>query len=277
MNNFGVIEVASTRTTNAPGWAYVPDNGPQHSSLQQPTNRKRARNQAANPSHVDVNARQEARIRKELDVLDRDGPRDVHIPIPPKPKSKDGGGSSRAGQNTSKSTPNVRKILQSQKTFANHLDDYLALSETNAGAAAAQKKPETSLRPASKSTGAKQEDTSMADVPAEGVAATEDTLLPVSDRPRPAAHPLDNDPLLVSRVPPMPSDEELRALMSAPPLTYLEARAGWKEEDQKYPVRVFCEVCGYWGRVKCIKCGTRVCALECLDTHKEECVTRYGL
>ena len=28
MNNFGVIEVATARTTNAPGWAYVPDTGP---------------------------------------------------------------------------------------------------------------------------------------------------------------------------------------------------------------------------------------------------------
>ena len=71
--------------------------------------------------------------------------------------------------------------------------------------------------------------------------------------------------------------QELRELLAAPPLTYLEARAGWTEADQKYPVRMFCEVCGYWGRVKCMKCGTRVCALECLEAHREECMTRYGV
>jgi zinc finger HIT domain-containing protein 1 len=81
----------------------------------------------------------------------------------------------------------------------------------------------------------------------------------------------------VSYVPPFPSDDELRALMTAPPLSYLEARAAWGEDERRYPVRVFCAVCGYWGRVKCMKCGTRVCALECLETHREECVTRYGL
>lgn len=82
----------------------------------------------------------------------------------------------------------------------------------------------------------------------------------------------------MSRVPPFPSDDELRALMTAPPLGYLDARAAWDEAGHgRYPVRVFCAVCGYWGRVKCLKCGTRVCALDCLEAHREECVTRYGL
>lgn len=78
-------------------------------------------------------------------------------------------------------------------------------------------------------------------------------------------------------MPPFPSDDELRELMTAPPLNYLEARAEWGDEEARYPVRVFCAVCGYWGRVKCMKCGTRVCALECLEAHREECVSRYGL
>lgn len=84
----------------------------------------------------------------------------------------------------------------------------------------------------------------------------------------------DTDPLLVSRVPPAPTEAEIAALLSAPPLSYTEARGGW---SQRYPVRVFCGVCGYWGRVKCIKCGARVCALDCLELHREECITRYGL
>lgn len=92
----------------------------------------------------------------------------------------------------------------------------------------------------------------------------------------PAVHPLDNDPLLVSRIPGMPSQAEIDKLLAAPPLTYNEARGSWVEEDQRKPVRQFCEVCGYWGRVKCTRCGGRVCALECLNVHQEECFTRYG-
>jgi zinc finger HIT domain-containing protein 1 len=107
-------------------------------------------------------------------------------------------------------------------------------------------------------------------------------VLPPSYNPPPtseqdASSSNDNeeaDVLLASRVPEMPTDEELRKLLAAPALSYGEATGNWEE---KYPVRVFCEVCGYWGRVRCMKCGTRVCALDCLEMHREECVTRYGL
>lgn len=103
------------------------------------------------------------------------------------------------------------------------------------------------------------------------------TILPPYRRPPPPSHPGDDDPLLVSHVPPFPTDDELRALMTAPPLSYLEARAACGSDEVRYPARVFCEVCGYWGRVRCVKCGARVCALDCLDVHRQECVTRYGL
>ncbi|KAF3358253.1 hypothetical protein VdG1_03030 [Verticillium dahliae VDG1] len=84
-NNFGVIEVAGAKTKSAPGWAYVPDTGvnPAAAALQ-PSNRKRARNQAANPSGADLSVRQEAKIRKEVEALDRESNRDASIPIPPK-------------------------------------------------------------------------------------------------------------------------------------------------------------------------------------------------
>ncbi|KAL1842376.1 hypothetical protein VTJ49DRAFT_5441 [Mycothermus thermophilus] len=348
MDNFGVIEIASTTTKTTPGWAYVPDTGPAVPAALQPTNRKRAaRNQPA-LSLSDLSAREETRLRKELEALDRESHRDVSIPIPPRP-----------GRAQTKHTPNVRKILQSQKTFANHLDDFqamLALAESNPAAAAAmaatQAKASTPSAAASKSaspaptaastTGAnsgttaskravaaakraaakeKQEqerkkarqtpkkseppeesqppppaDVEMTDAAPpqqppedEGNPQTyprESQILPPYARPPPRPHPGDNDPLLISRVPPFPSDDELRALMTAPPLNYLEARATWDgsgdgtdvgDQGSRYPVRVFCAVCGYWGRVKCMKCGTRVCALECLETHREECITRYGL
>ncbi|KAH6659911.1 hypothetical protein BKA67DRAFT_653118 [Truncatella angustata] len=297
MNNFGVIEVASTRTTNAPGWAYVPDTGPVPSATGTQS-RKRARNTGgANLSYADLTARQETKIRKELEVLDRDNSRDVVIPIPSRP----GGASSRTG---GKSTPNVRRILQSQKTFANYLDDFIAAGagiDTSAGtpsgaaasgrsaAAAAsaamsrartagapqqsQRRPDApATKPAGKQAVGNPEDVEMTDAP-----GSRSAYLQSYTGSLPPPNPSDDDPLLVSRVPPLPSDEELKALMSAPPLTYLEAKAGWNDEDKRYPTRMFCEVCGYWGRVRCMKCGVRVCALECLETHREECVTRYGL
>lgn len=87
MSNFGVIELASAKTTSAPGWAYVPDTGPKLAggpgSGAAPTNRKRARN-LPGLSLGDLSARQEAKIRKEVEALDRDGGKDSAIPLPVK-------------------------------------------------------------------------------------------------------------------------------------------------------------------------------------------------
>ncbi|KAI4865779.1 hypothetical protein F4820DRAFT_447703 [Hypoxylon rubiginosum] len=337
MNNFGVIELAAARKTNAPGWAYVPDTAPSLAAAAtslQPGNRKRAaRNQGGGAStsalYADADARQEAKLRREIEALDRDNyHRDAGIPIPASAR--------RDNKGVKKHTPNVRKILQSQKTFANHLDDFHALppqdrlapvptastaatttqtdkSGGNARPSRAlrggekekeqpqknKKKARSSSRSASISKATplvKQED---ADVEMLDATATENEQAPPPDsndstnnnrseilapysRPGyPPLHERDGDPLLTSRVPPPPTDAELRALFQAPPLTYAEARGRWINNDgdnnKRYPARAFCEVCGYWGRVRCMKCGVRVCALDCLETHREECVTRYGL
>jgi zinc finger HIT domain-containing protein 1 len=90
-------------------------------------------------------------------------------------------------------------------------------------------------------------------------------------------HPGDKDPLLISHIPSIPSDAELEELIAAPPLAYMEAKGKLTDEDLRRPTRSFCEICGYWGRVKCMKCGTKVCALDCLRTHQEDCYTRYGI
>ncbi|KAK9439392.1 HIT zinc finger family protein [Metarhizium brunneum] len=261
MNNFGVIELAGAKTTSAPGWAYVPDTAiaPGSAGIQ-PVNRKRARNPTGGgPSLRDLTARQENKIRKEVEALGKDGSRDNTIPLPAK-----------SSRTQTKFTPNVRKVMQSQKTFANHLDDYLALQ-----ALEAQPSSNASKRPGvgKKDTAASTPRQSTHD---DDVAMTDDLppVLPPPCKAPPAPHPSDGDPLLASRVPEMPSDAELRGLLAHPPLSYLEALGNL---DDRYPTRVFCEVCGYWGRVRCLKCGTRVCALDCLETHREECVTRYGL
>ncbi|XXG94455.1 hypothetical protein Hte_000712 [Hypoxylon texense] len=346
MNNFGVIELAAAKKTNAPGWAYVPDTAPNLTAAAaslQPGNRKRAaRNQGGGAStsalYADADARQEAKLRREIEALDRDNyHRDAGIPIPASAR--------RDNKGVKKHTPNVRKILQSQKTFANHLDDFHALPPQDrlapvpaAAAASApsaattsqadragggsarptralrggekekeqpqknKKKARSSSRSASISKATplvKQEDNDveMLDAPApeneQAPPAAEsndssstnkrrsEILAPYSRPGYPPTHARDGDPLLTSRVPPLPTDEELRALFRAPPLTYTEARGRWTNDgddnNKRYPPRAFCDVCGYWGRVRCMKCGVRVCALDCLETHREECVTRYGL
>ncbi|KAI2635509.1 hypothetical protein GGS21DRAFT_490166 [Xylaria nigripes] len=294
MNDFGVIEIASAKTTNAPGWAYVPDHPP-HQQSQAPlsTNRKRARAAATSGgaplSVADVSARHEAKARREIEVLDRDNARDVQIAIP----AKRGGGTGAAAAAAAKSaqarkyTPNVRKILQSQKTFANHLDDYTALVTQQEGNATTSNTPVPGAAE-SRSAQKQQRQTSASAKPS-AKQEPEDAGMPDVD-PVPIIKPdegfplhdfePDNNPLLVSHLPPLPSEDTIRALLAAPPLSYLEARGTWPPNGnglQQYPTRVFCAVCGYWGRVRCMKCGTRVCALECLEMHREECITRYGL
>lgn len=348
MNNFGVIEVASTKTTNAPGWAYVPDTAgssvPSQSvsavHLHVNRNKRAARQQhggqagSAAQQHNDISARHDAKLQKEIDQLQRDGfgGRDAQVPVP------GGGGRDRDGKIRGH-TQNVRKILASQKTFANHLDDFEAWRKTQAGAqvpggagdgiaggsagqsaagtpapapapaVSAGNKKATASRKGIASSGSRARsnhkksatpapapdpDVSMTDAPPpaeegeehgdeDDAAATtapmepESKILTPFTRFAPPAHPGDADPLLESWLPPLPTDEELRELIRAPPLNYNQAKGTWAEDHRPYPVRSFCEVCGYWGRVRCMKCGTRVCALDCLDMHREECITRYGL
>ncbi|EXF74311.1 HIT zinc finger [Colletotrichum fioriniae PJ7] len=258
MNNFGVYELASSKVTNAPGWAYVPDTGlnPAAAALQ-PANRKRAARSKANPTASDLTVRQEAKIRKELEQLDRDGGRDASIPIPAK---------ASRGQN--KSTPAIRKILQSQKTFHNHCDDHLALL-SHAGNTPAPHPNQHTAKPANKpphpnqhtkrnaakrskistpKTPVEPEDVEM--TPAPSAEAPEDSATAIGpvltpyDKPGPAPHPGDDDPLLVSRVPAMPTDEELKWLLSRPMLSFWDARAEWGDDDARYPERSFCEFAG---------------------------------
>ncbi|PHH80050.1 hypothetical protein CDD80_3039 [Ophiocordyceps camponoti-rufipedis] len=275
MNNFGVIEVTGGKKTSAPGWAYVPDvgPGPVSGAAPQAGNRKRARS-GPRLSLGDVSARQEAKTRKEVEALDRDGGRDNSIPLPV-----------RSGRAQAKHTPNVRKILQSQKTFANYLDDFLAM-QALAEASAAQAQSSGAKMASGSGSGAPKRPSSRQRRVAAAVTkrqasttttATTPTMEAGGETGASTMNDEDEDALLASRVPEIPSEEELQRLLAMPSLSYLEAGGVWGDDDGRYPVRTFCEVCGYWGRVRCIKCGGRVCALDCLEAHREGCVTRYGL
>ena len=337
MNNFGVIELAGPKTAATPGWAYVPDAAPLHHGPS--TGRKRAAARGQGLSLSDQSAREEARVRRELEGLVREGSGRDAIAVPARGRGEFSSVSLPFGFNfpsfcvfqgrlgvpfadwiprgaaQGKHTPNVRKILQSNKTFANHLDDFEALQGSEGGTpanastpreppakqgaaaatAAARRKassrassttgrstPRPLAREASAVEGPpvlaplEKEDVKMEDADADAGDGAEGSAAkgPEVRLPEGAG---DVEALLRSRVPDMPSDAELRALLAGPPLSYSQARGALGEEDVRYPVRVFCSICGYWGKVRCVKCGTRVCALECMESHREECVTRYGL
>ena len=149
-------------------------------------------------------------------------------------------------------TPNVRRILMSQKTFANHLAD-----EEAALAQQAQSAPPPA------NAGLRRSSTIPKDVKVtgEGTSSTDE--------------PSDHEPLLKAYVPEAPSAGLIEALTTAPPLSYNAARATLTEPVK--PQRQFCEICGYWGSVKCLKCGARVCGLECKRAHDDgRCLKFYA-
>lgn len=44
-----------------------------------------------------------------------------------------------------------------------------------------------------------------------------------------------------------------------------------------YPSRSLCSICGYWGSIKCIRCGEKYCSLSCETTHREtRCLKVYS-
>ena len=98
-------------------------------------------------------------------------------------------------------------------------------------------------------------------------ATTATQMLPIS--------PDDHEPLLQSSTPLETPAEILEDLMRAPPLSYAASRAG--PSNLGRPPRSFCEICGYWGRVKCLKCGAKVCGLDCKVAHDESrCLKFYA-
>ena len=191
-------------------------------------------------------------------------------------------------------TPGVKKILLSQKTFANHLADEEAALAIQASTPTAASLPRQSSNkfpstptlkgkqtPVSEMSGPKgkrasvsrptsSSDTMIIQPPAtlQDSVITEDPQESISLTSPFARSDDDNDPLLISHIPPVPSAEVIEALLSAPPLSYTAARAA--PSTLSAPARQFCEICGYWGRVRCMKCATRVCSLDCMKIHDEQ-------
>ncbi|KAI9786779.1 MAG: hypothetical protein M1816_007786 [Peltula sp. TS41687] len=281
-----LIEVLpNTTNASAPGWAYVPDTGydPSKIAIQPSGARQRAtRGATLGGDGPEMSVKQNNAIIKHLAELDKDNHRDVHIPIPV--RQKDGAGRISRG----KVTPGVRKILQSQKTFANHLADEEAqialqgqtptsqLSQTPHQTAKAGAKPSTQRGRRLKSIGSERSSVQPARTPSVDAGASAKSPPGAVTSVTPFASSVEaDDPLLKSSTPSRPSDALLEDLLATPPLSYTAARS--KPSSMGLPRRRFCEICGYWGRVRCIKCGARVCGLECQGAHDDQrCLKFYA-
>ncbi|KAF7712839.1 Uncharacterized protein PECH_002583 [Penicillium ucsense] len=115
---FRVELLANTTTHATPGYTYVADRGqaPAKANTAPALGRKRGINNAGKGG--DISSRRANAILRHLAELDRENQRDVSIPIPARPAREAGARVSRT-----KTSSNVRRILVSQKTFRNHIDD----------------------------------------------------------------------------------------------------------------------------------------------------------
>ncbi|OMP86010.1 putative zinc finger protein C29A3.05 [Diplodia seriata] len=290
MPHIEVIPITSGAAP-APGWAYVPDTGYDPSKVAiNPSARKRTARQDLGGA-PDLTARQQTQLHKRIAELDRENQKEVVLPA----KIKEGGSTPRekAGR---KMTPAVRKILQSGRTFAHWLADEEALSAQRhaagqslaAQAAAASPAPSSSAGPPAaqssrskktlasrtKRSGSTAVPSSPATPTAQAALSTSNTAAP-SPAAQPAADvelldapPVEDDPLLRPIVPTAPPVHEVQALLAHPPLPYGAAKAA-PPNPEGPPRRQFCEICGYWGRIKCFKCTARVCGLDCKRAHDE--------
>ncbi|KPI39901.1 uncharacterized protein AB675_11451 [Cyphellophora attinorum] len=209
------------------------------------------------------------------------------------------GGSATAAAAANKKATNVKRILGYNRNFGHYLaDEEAALAaggggfqgtwgsglSTNANSnahtqyaaavAEARKKKKKAPPPpaaAAAATTPVKKEKDLGDVAMTGT----DSAQPASQTPakRPTVPPDSptTDPLLKTRdLPPKPSARVIAALLAEPPLSYAAARATPLPADQQRPRRWFCGVCGYFGRVKCRRCGERQCGLkECWGLHEQ--------
>ncbi|KAJ5168737.1 uncharacterized protein N7482_004331 [Penicillium canariense] len=286
---FRVELLANSSSHATPGYTYVADRGfdPAKAAMAPALGRKRGIHHAGKGG--DISSRRANAIVRHLAELDRENQRDVQIPVPAKPAKEAGARVSRT-----KTTSNVRRILVSQKTFRNHLDDEEAaiaaggggLSVPQGGAAAGPAVPSRakaavaaqaarrSLTPASNAAARKKRTLTVATTstptPAPSQPDTTDAEAeePTSER----KHKLiktehDDDPLLRSYAPTMPSDRIMQRLLAEPALSYNASRAGPPISTQL--PRAFCCMCGYWGKIRCKSCHLRTCGLECYKVHED--------
>jgi zinc finger HIT domain-containing protein 1 len=310
------IEVLQTAASApAPGWAYVVDRAidPSKTALNPSGSRKNkraVRSTVASATAADgteLTRREQVAIQRRLAELDKDAPSGA-IEVPQKWRGLNGGGGSYGMEKSKgksvagggKITTNVRRVLLSEKTFLHHLADEEALR------ALASQQPGVSARTVlahAKKAEQQQQMTESRRASVAGSGTGVGAMLPpptptsvtpgadveMQDAPPsqlPSAASITtqyntsdaNNALLQTSIPPLPTPEELEALLSAPALPYSAARAAPPLPPSKGgpPQRHFCEMCGYLGRVRCLKCGARVCGLECKEVHDIDCRKKFS-
>jgi zinc finger HIT domain-containing protein 1 len=309
------IEVLATAASApAPGWAYVVDRAidPSKTAINPSglrQNKRAVRSTVAAASAADgteLTRREQVAIQRRLAELDKDAPSGT-VEVPQKWRGLNGGagtyrvekGKGKGAAGGGKITTNVRRVLLSEKTFTHHLHDEeakMAVAREQPGISARTiqahaKKAEQQQQQQQQAGGSKRSSVVGAMLPP----PTPTSATPAADIEMTDALPtqtstissatlqssqLDdaNSALLQTPLPSLPTPEELEALLSAPPLSYNEARAAPPLPPSKGgpPQRHFCEMCGYWGRVRCLKCGARVCGLECKEVHDVDCRKKFS-
>ncbi|KAJ5923315.1 hypothetical protein N7454_008560 [Penicillium verhagenii] len=274
-----------------PGWSYVTDRAfnPAQAAMAPTLSRKRGIRDAGKGG--DMSSRRANAIIRHLAELDRENQRDVAIPVPVKQAKEAGARGTRA-----KTTSNVRRILQSQKTFRNHLDDEEAAIQNSGGkaaavvAAAARRSSTPVVAGAAGavagSAAAKRKRASAVGTAASTPTPARSVSVSVSVAETPATVATDgeagedeegkskllktehdDDPLLKSYAPTMPSDRIIQRLLAEPPLSYNASRAG--APISSHSPRYFCCMCGYWGKIRCKSCHLRTCGLDCYRVHED--------
>ena len=196
---------------------------------------------------------------------------------------KGGGGSSGSRQQGKKTTTNVARILKSEKGFAHHLADEEAWraqqqqssssSGGNQGHGHGQVKPTAGSSTPAPTKGHKP--SLSKHLPTQAIASPSTSTARQQEQQQSDENleSLEADPLLRTHAPSAPSAELMDALVSAAPLSYSQARAAPSKNPTR---RMYCAVCGYWGRVRCVKCGARVCGMGCKGEHDAECGMMYA-
>lgn len=275
-----IEELPTAQSRQAPGFAWVAVSGAQDDPAKNwgTTNRKRQRASLGGQTDQQkeaLSARQQREIERKIRDLNSDNSKNAsELPIP---KREGGGGGARPGKTTA-----TKKILASGKTFAHYLDDEeAAIARTGRRDGDAEAPAPATAQRASKT-------------PLHRRKARESSA--ASDSPAPAASPMGPPPLPPStqgtsgtEVTGLSSGQEqvdggsaqairaeLEAMLNAPPLAYNELRSAPPPVGAP-PPRRFCETCGYWGRVKCMKCGAMVCSVPCKDDHDQfKCLKMYA-
>lgn len=231
----------------APGWTYVVDTGYDPSKVAiNPKNKKRA---AAAPGGArgenELSARQQTAIARRIAELERDNDPKQSIAVPGKPAVP--------------KTQNARRIIQYQRQIKHWLDD----EEAQLAQQLQQPVPLRRETTGARGVNALRRQSTMPPTP------TEATPAPSAPPSRMEIDAASDDALLdvSGQLPPPLNPAALEALLSAPPLPYSQSFAAPPPAGGP-PQRQFCDNCGYWGTVKCRKCGARVCGLECKDAHE---------